>query len=193
MPGAAFLAHIESVSPVSYQHLAGSVLFSNLFSTRKTIEVVIDQPILITQRVSRTQSDELLSLALSAQDRNKLRGLQTTTCGRNVLLQLPRAGPLLPGEILAGEDFIPLIKVQAAIEELIEVEANSFLELAQAAYHLGNRHVEIELQDKKLFLLKDPVLERMLSSRGLNLKIIKKAFYPEVGAYSNAHNHHSHQ
>ena len=112
---------------------------------------------------------DFLLLPLSAQERTKLRGLKKTKCGLDVLLQLPRTGHLLPGEILMGENEFPLIKVEPAIEELIQVEALSSLELAKASYHLGNRHVELELQDQKLFLLKDPVLELMLKKRGLNL------------------------
>ena len=148
------------------------------------------KPIVLTQRVSRVHDEEYLFLPLSAQERTKLRGLQTTSCGIDVFLQLPRTGPLLPGEILLGDLSIPGVQVKAAIEELIQVEAKSSLEFAQASFHLGNRHVDIELQNKKLFLLKDPVLEEMLLKRGLSLKKIKKPFYPELGAYANGHTHY---
>ena len=148
---------------------------------------MVNQPIVLTQRVSKAKDEKFLFLPLSAQERTKLRGLQTTACGLDVLLQLPRTGPLLPGEILIGANEFPLVKVEAAIEELIQVEAISSLELAKASYHLGNRHVELELQDQKLFLLKDPVLESMLTKRGLNLKVVNRPFHPEPGAYSDSH------
>ncbi len=148
---------------------------------------MVNQTIVLTQRVSKVKDENFLFLPLSAQERTKLRGLQKTACGLDVLLQLPRTGPLLPGEILIGTNEFPVVKVEAAIEELIQVEAISSLELAKASYHLGNRHVELELQDQKLFLLKDPVLESMLTKRGLNLKVVKRPFHPEPGAYSDSH------
>ncbi len=155
--------------------------------------VVSNQPVVLTQRVLMVKSKEILCLPLSAHERTKLRGLRTTTCGLDVLLQLPRLGPLTPGEILIGENEFPFVKVEAAKEELIQVEASSALELAKASYHLGNRHVDLELEEQKLFLLKDPVLELMLKKRGLNLQNIRRPFYPENGAYSDVNIPHSHQ
>ncbi len=158
----------------------------------KIIEELSNQPIVLTQRFARSKNEKRLTLPLSAEERTKLRGIRTTACGLEVLLQLPREGPLLPGEILCGDYPYPKIQVEAAIEQLIQVQSQSLLELIKAAYHLGNRHVDLELQDRQLFLLKDPVLEKLLLRRGLTLKIVKKPFYPEVGAYPIAHNTHLH-
>ena len=53
------------------------------------------------------------------------------------------------------------------------MQAKSQLELIKAAYHLGNRHVDLEIHSQKLFLLEDSVLEKMLKSRGLLVQKIQ--------------------
>ncbi len=118
-----------------------------------------------------------------------MRGLRKTDCGQEVLLQLPREGPLIPGEVLIGSEECPKIqvKVKAAEEELIQVKAKSYLDLCKAAYHLGNRHVDVELQENELYLLKDLVLQDLLEKRNLKIEIVRKSFHPEPGAYSENH------
>ena len=64
------------------------------------------------------------------------------------------------------------------------------LALLQAAYHLGNRHVALELNTSELRLLEDPVLEAMLRQRGLKVDHVVAPFQPEAGAYSAAAHHH---
>lgn len=144
---------------------------------------------MLTHRIPKADDEAYLILPLSAEERTKLRGLRRTTCGCAVLLKLPRTTSLIPGEVLSGENQCPKVLVEAAIEELILVRANSPLELLKAAYHLGNRHVDLELHIHQLFLLKDPVLEKMLLQRGLSVKTVKRHFYPEAGAYSITHHH----
>ena len=126
---------------------------------------------------------------LSANERNSLRGRRQTTCGQELLLQLPRKGPLMDGDVLIGENPLLGVLVKAAIENLLIVRANSILELIKASYHLGNRHVELELHSKELFLLEDPVLAEMLKARGLKVEKIKRPFFPELGAYSQSERH----
>ena len=75
----------------------------------------------------------------------------------------------------------------AAEEQLLEVRAESPLKLLQAAYHLGNRHVALDLQPDRLLLLDDPVLAAMLVGRGLHVRLCKQAFQPEGGAYEGHH------
>ena len=57
------------------------------------------------------------------------------------------------------------------------------LKLLKAAYHLGNRHVEIELHDKELFLLNDVVMKKLLERQGFAIESFKRPFSPEIGAY----------
>jgi urease accessory protein len=80
------------------------------------------------------------------------------------------------------------VEVTAAAEALLRVRATSALALMQAAYHLGNRHVALELHEQDLYLLEDAVLATMLESRGLQLSRCQRPFRPEGGAYAG-HQH----
>lgn len=136
-----------------------------------------------------------LRLALSADDRTRLRGHRQSRCGRDLLLQLERGEPLRPGEWLLGEAGDPPVRVEAAPESLLLVRAAEPLALLQAAYHLGNRHVALELRATELRLLDDPVLADLLGRRGLLVDRLQEPFQPEAGAYGSAHSHgiaHSH-
>lgn len=132
-----------------------------------------------------------LQLALTADERTRLRGLRQSLCGRKLLLQLPRGEALEPGEWLAAGAGDPWVQVLAASEPLVLVQAADPLTLLQAAYHLGNRHVALELKDNELRLLEDPVLEQLLEQRGLKLSRTLAPFLPEAGAY-NVTGHHRH-
>ena len=131
---------------------------------------------------------QALLLPLTAEQRTSLRGRRRTLCGREVLLQLPRQGPLDPGDLLTDRQDAHHVRVTAAEEDLLEVQGESPLQLLQAAYHLGNRHVALELQWDRLLLLDDPVLAAMLEGRVLRVRRCEQAFHPEGGAYG--HHHH---
>lgn len=134
-----------------------------------------------------------LRLALTAEERTRLRGHRRSSCGQDLLLQLPRGAALEPGEWLAQEDGVALVQVVPAAEALLVVRARSPLELLQAAYHLGNRHVALELGADSLRLLADPVLEQLLRHRGLEVQRVEEAFQPESGAYGHAPHSHDHR
>ena len=112
-----------------------------------------------------------------------------------LLLQLPRSEPLQPGEWLTDAGSSAWVEVKAAPEPLLEVRAADPLALLQAAYHLGNRHVALEIHPDALRLLDDPVLAHLLAHRQLQLSRIEAPFAPETGAYDHSHgrgNDHSH-
>lgn len=134
-----------------------------------------------------------LQLPLTAEQRTALRGRRRSRCGEDLLLQLPREGPLQPGDRLMDGLRTLQVTVVAAPEPLLRVQATTALELLQAAYHLGNRHVSLELHPQELLLLRDSVLEAMLRSRGLKLSSCERPFVPEGGAYGGGHHHvHGH-
>jgi len=134
-----------------------------------------------------------LRLALGAEQRTGLRGLRHSSCGRALLLQLPRGAALVPGELLAPAEGEPLVQVEAAPEALLRVRANRPLALLQAAYHLGNRHVAMEIHADELRLLQDSVLAQLLEHRGLAVEFMVAPFYPESGAYGDSHRHENHR
>ncbi len=132
-----------------------------------------------------------LRLPLRADERTSLRGHRRSACGRDLLLQLPRGGALEPGDRLAPEAGGPLVVVEAADEPLMVVRAADPLALLQAAYHLGNRHVAMELHRDALRLGVDSVLEDLLRHRGLSVERTMGPFQPEPGAYTpSGHGHH---
>ena len=142
------------------------------------------EPVLVLdQRLAPNALRPDLRLPLTAVERTVLRGRRRTLCGRDVLLQLPRDQSLQPGDQLCDANGITRVEVTAASEALLRVQAATPLELMQAAYHLGNRHVALELHEQELFLLEDSVLEDLLKSRGLKLSRCKRSFAPDGGAY----------
>ncbi len=156
-------------------------------------------PLLLSRRLGRlddTAAPHPLRLALSAEERTRLRGLRHSTDGQPLLLQLPRGEALEPGELLAPDTGPQRVLVEAAAESLMRVRAADHLALLQAAYHLGNRHVAMEIHAHELRLLHDPVLAHLLEHRGLSVEVFDAPFHPESGAYgghSHAHGHtHSH-
>ncbi|MFN7227722.1 MAG: urease accessory protein UreE [Synechococcaceae cyanobacterium] len=129
-----------------------------------------------------------LQLRLTAEERTRLRGLRHSVCGRPLLLQLQRQLPLQPGEWLLSDDpAAPPVQVEAAAEAVLVVRAGEPLALLQAAYHLGNRHVALQVQADRLILLADPVLAELLRHRGLQLEACQAPFLPEGGAYGHHH------
>ena len=84
-----------------------------------------------------------------------------------------------------------LVRVVARPERLLHVTCASPLELTRAAYHLGNRHVALQVGDGWLRLLDDYVLKAMLEQLGATVEAIEAPFQPEHGAYGGGH-HHSH-
>ena len=144
--------------------------------------------LVLEQRLAPNALRPDLRLPLTADERTVLRGRRRTVCGRDVLLQLPRDQSLQPGDQLCDADGITRVVVTAAPEALLRVQAATPLELMQAAYHLGNRHVALELHEQELFLLDDSVLEDLLKSRGLMLSRCVRPFSPDGGAYG-VHQH----
>jgi len=126
-----------------------------------------------------------LTMALPADERSRLRGHRRSSCGRDLVLQLRRGAALEPGEWLTTADGAVRVKVEAAPEPLLVVKAKTPVDLLQAAYHLGNRHVALQVGIQELRLLEDPVLADLLRLRGLQVERVVAPFLPEAGAYGN--------
>ena len=126
-----------------------------------------------------------LKLTLSSDERRILRGKRLTDCDQEIILQLPREGKLNDGDILSTNMSNFYVEIIAKIENLIEITSKSNLELVKTAYHLGNRHVKVEI-DKDILLAKsDYIIKNMLKNFDVDVINIKKKFFPETGA----HNH----
>lgn len=132
------------------------------------------------------------TLSLTASDRAKSRHRFTADDGTSIYLNLPRGTVLRGGDLLADKTDA-LIRVVAKSEPVIVVTAPSSFDLMRAAYHLGNRHVPLELACDRLKLEPDPVLESMLTQLGqLELAAATLPFEPESGAYRSMTHSHSH-
>ena len=122
--------------------------------------------------------------------RQKSRFDATDNQGRHLGVFLPRGSVARGGDCLVAEDG-SLVRVRAAAQPVLVVrpcaEHGSALDLLRAAYHLGNRHVALELQPDRLQLEPDHVLAGMLRGMHLVVSEEQQPFEPEAGAYGGAH------
>jgi urease accessory protein len=121
---------------------------------------------------------------LTAEERTRSRHRFETLAGETVYLQLPRGTVLRDGDLLRSHDGV-LVQVVAKPEPVLTVTAPTPLALLQAAYHLGNRHVSLEITPTALRLSPDPVLRDLLEQRGLQVMEETQPFHPEMGAYGH--------
>ena len=137
------------------------------------------------------------TIALDWDVRQKSRFDATDSLGRQLGVFLPRGTLVRGGDVLVAEDG-SMIKVIASAQSVLRITAcpthGSAFDLTRAAYHLGNRHVPIELKPDHLKIEPDHVLADMLRSMHLIVSEVSEAFEPEGGAYSaGAHGHaHAH-
>lgn len=107
--------------------------------------------------------------------------------GSEVGLMLPRGTVLRDGDWLVAND-MQYIRVRAAPQPVYVVDADG-VDLARAAYHLGNRHVPVQLETWRLMFEHDPVLAAMLRGLGFEPREANEPFDPEPGAYGGGHRH----
>ena len=138
------------------------------------------------------------SVELDWDTRQKSRFDATDDGGRAVAVFLPRGTVVRGGDVLVAEDG-SLLRVLAAPQPVLVVRFcavhGQAFDLLRAAYHLGNRHVPLELQPDHLKLEPDHVLAEMLRAQHLIVNQATEAFEPEAGAYGDraaAHAGHDH-
>jgi urease accessory protein len=136
------------------------------------------------------------SITLDWDMRQKSRFESTDSAGRQVGVFLQRGQVVRGGDVLVGEDG-SLLKVLAADQAVLRITHCTVhgtpFDLTRAAYHLGNRHVPIELQADHLKIEPDHVLADMLRSMHLIVNEVSESFEPENGAYGEhggGHHHH---
>jgi urease accessory protein len=127
------------------------------------------------------------TLPLTAGDRTRSRHRFETDSGEALQLLLPRGTVLRDRDLLQSEDGSYLVRVTAKPEPVMTVRAATPLLLMRAAYHLGNRHVYLEVSDSYLRLSPDSVLQAMLEKMGLAVTEETVPFSPEMGAYGHSH------
>jgi len=108
--------------------------------------------------------------------------------GREAGILLPRGELPRHGDVLGAEDGLA-VRILAAPERLSCAETDDPLLLARACYHLGNRHVALQIEQSRLCWLHDHVLDDMVRGLGLAVRGIDAPFEPESGAYGGGHGH----
>lgn len=132
--------------------------------------------------------------------RQKSRFEATDSQGRQLGVFLPRGTVVRGGDVLVAEDG-SMVRVIAAPQPVLVIthcsDHGTPFDLLRAAYHLGNRHVPIELKPDHLKIEPDHVLADMLRSMHLIVREANEAFEPEGGAYgaqaAHGHHHHGHE
>ncbi|MCB1921096.1 MAG: urease accessory protein UreE [Candidatus Competibacteraceae bacterium] len=111
--------------------------------------------------------------------------------GADVGLFLPRGTVLRHGDLLRATTGL-VVEVRAAAESVSTAYTGDGLSLARAAYHLGNRHIPLQIRSGWVRYLHDHVLDKMMDELGLTVIHEQAPFEPEAGAHSGASAHHHH-
>ena len=125
-------------------------------------------------------------VVLDADERHRRRITLMGEGGTAFLLDLPHATALRDGDGLVLEDGA-IVRVAGKPEPLVEIAAASAHDLARLAWHIGNRHADVQVVGGKLRIRRDHVLEDMLRGLGAQLTPIEAPFDPEHGAYGHHH------
>jgi urease accessory protein len=143
----------------------------------------------INERLHGSAEEAHATLTLSFEQRQKSRLRVTLDNGEEAGLSLPRGTVLRSGDQLRAGDG-RVIEVCAASEPVTTASTRDNHLLARAAYHLGNRHVALQIGEGWVRYLADHVLDAMVGGLGLGIVHEERPFEPEIGAYpSSSHDH----
>lgn len=143
----------------------------------------------LSRRVREGDAATTLTLPLERRIRSRQRVVLDNGTEAGVFLE--RGQVLRDGDLLGSEDGL-VVRVRAAAEPLSEVRCADPLLLARACYHLGNRHVPLQIGDGLVRYPHDHVLDDMLIGLGLQPSFTQAPFEPEPGAYGGSAQPHGH-
>jgi urease accessory protein len=147
-------------------------------------------------RANRVQSGAIVNvetidtITLDHQARHRRRMAMTSDGGLRFLLDLPDAVQLQHGDGLVLEDG-RIVLIKAAPEALLEIRARDSRHLTALAWQIGNRHLEAQIEEDRILIRRDHVIEAMLIGLGAATRDVVEIFKPEAGAYGG-HNPHGH-
>jgi len=144
--------------------------------------------LVIESRCDKAAHQEQLSLPFELRQKSRLR--TKLASGEEAGLFLEHGSILRGGDCLRANDG-RIVLVVAADEELMEAKCATPFELVRAAYHLGNRHVPVQIGEGWLRFQADDVLAQMLRGLKATVSKVSAPFEPEAGAYAGGHHHHS--
>ncbi|MAZ66959.1 MAG: urease accessory protein UreE [Kangiellaceae bacterium] len=133
------------------------------------------------------QLDDVVTLPFELRTRGRFKS--QTSSGLDVGVFLER------GKVLQAEDVLETecgkrIQVKAELEDVIEATTDNWETFSRSCYHLGNRHVPLQIGERWLRFKPDHVLEDMIKRQGMHCEQKLAPFSPENGAYSGGHHHH---
>ena len=149
------------------------------------------------EKISTTKSPDT-TLTLGKDQREKSRLKVTLDNGREAGLFFEKGTSFQDGDLIISDDENVLVEIKAADETVSSVYCDDPLQLARACYHLGNRHIPLQISKGILRYQHDHVLDEMVRGLGLEVKTEQAPFEPESGAYAvgshsgGGHHHHSH-
>ncbi|HYZ23654.1 MAG TPA: urease accessory protein UreE [Rhodopila sp.] len=114
-----------------------------------------------------------------------------TVAGASVLIDFPQAVRLREGDGLELEGG-GVVRVRARPEPLLEIHAHAEGELVRIAWHLGNRHLPVQLVGDRIRIRSDHVIAEMVERLGGHVEPVEAPFDPEAGAYAGGGHHHQH-
>jgi urease accessory protein len=135
-------------------------------------------------------ADEFDRVLIDFDRRHRRRILLRTEAGREVLLDLPQAVRLRDGDGLAVDGRV--VRVCAKPEPLLEIHAHDPGQMVRIAWHLGNRHLPVQMVGERIRIRSDHVIGDMVEGLGGHVESIEAPFDPEPGAYAGGHHHHDH-
>jgi urease accessory protein len=142
----------------------------------------------ILQAKTWDKSQEIDHVLIDYDRRHRRRILLTTEKGADLLLDLPQAARLRDGDGLLTDAGV--IRVQSRPEPLADIHAHSDADLVRIAWHLGNRHLPVQLLRDHIRIRRDHVIEDMVENLGGHVEHLEAPFDPEAGAYAGGHQHH---
>jgi urease accessory protein len=142
-------------------------------------------------RLLKESAAHSTTLSLPIRERTKSRIKVTLDDGREAGLFLPRGEFLRGGDLVQSNDGL-VVQINAAPETVSTVTSDCTHALARASYHLGNRHVPLQIEPGFLRYQHDHVLDDMVIGLGLSVAVEQAPFEPEAGAYKNSSAGHGH-
>jgi urease accessory protein len=130
--------------------------------------------------------DDHIALDFGSRHRRRIR--MTSASGKRFLLDLQAAVALNDNDVLELDDGSAVL-VRAKVERVAEITADSPIHLTRVAWHLGNRHLPVQILDDRLRILYDHVIVAMVAGLGASVDVSDAPFQAEGGAYGHAHDH----
>lgn len=127
-------------------------------------------------------------VVLDADERQRRRIVLTGEKGTRLLLDFEKPVTLRDGDGLVLEDGF-VVQVAGRAELLVEVSARTPADVVRLAWHIGNRHTDIQFTDKSFRIRRDHVLEEMLKGLGASTREVEAPFDPEPAAPQHHHDH----